>query len=92
MASNSGGNLNSSELDDQIREYLVYRGFTAAARSFEAELAKSNSGPAINFTNTVSSGFVDKSCNVDKIVDTLMNLIAAHDLVQLTNLWSFLRF
>ncbi|XP_063714863.1 WD repeat-containing protein 91-like [Symsagittifera roscoffensis] len=83
------GNIGATaELDDQIKEYLLFRGFTAAARTFESEISKVNSGPP-NFPSSLSTGF-EKSCNVDKLVESLMSLISSHDLTQLSNLWNFI--
>ena len=83
----------AADLDDQVREYLLYRGFTTAARAFDAELNKAASSSVASLSAAANaSGVIDKSCNVDKIVESIMNFISLHDMTNLTNVWNFLGY
>lgn len=61
-------------VDELIREYLLYRGFSSTVKMFDSELKVDK----------------DKSFRVDKIVDQLMQYIYAYDLTSLRELWSHL--
>jgi len=58
-------------LDELVREYLTFRGFTATLKSFDADLK-----------NEKEKGF-----RVDKIVDQFSQYITNHDLTGLIQLW-----
>ncbi|XP_055615757.1 WD repeat-containing protein 91 [Toxorhynchites rutilus septentrionalis] len=60
--------------DGLVREYVLFRGFSNTLKSFDAELKNDK----------------DKSFRVDKIIDQLMQLIQAHDLQGLRDLWAHL--
>lgn len=61
-------------IDELIREYLLFRGFSATLKAFDAELKVDK----------------EKGFRVDKIVDQLMQFIYVYDLVGLRELWSHL--
>ncbi|KAJ9585107.1 hypothetical protein L9F63_020547 [Diploptera punctata] len=61
-------------VDELIREYLLYRGFSGTVKMFDSELKVDK----------------DKSFRVDKIVDQLTQHIYAYDLTSLRELWSHL--
>ena len=58
-------------LDELVREYLTFRGFTATLKSFDADLK-----------NEKEKGF-----RVDKIVDQFSQYITNHELTGLIQLW-----
>ncbi|XP_055585271.1 WD repeat-containing protein 91, partial [Uranotaenia lowii] len=60
--------------DGLVREYILFRGFSGALKSFDAELKNDK----------------DKSFRVDKLIDQLMQQIQSHDLQGLRDLWSHL--
>ena len=62
-------------LDELVREYLVFRGFTLTLKSFDSDLK-----------NEKEKGF-----RVDKIVDQLSQYVTNHDLTGLTELWKHLQ-
>ncbi|XP_024086352.1 WD repeat-containing protein 91 isoform X2 [Cimex lectularius] len=61
-----------THLDDLVREYLLFRGFTITLKSFDAELKVDK----------------DRGFRVDKIVDQFLLLINNCDLNSLRALWS----
>ncbi|KAM7445845.1 WD repeat-containing protein 91 [Porites harrisoni] len=61
-------------LDDIIKEYLVFRGFSSTLKSFESDLKADK----------------DKSFRVDKIVDQLYQYILAYDILGLRDYWDYL--
>ncbi|KAL9983840.1 hypothetical protein ACROYT_G006080 [Oculina patagonica] len=61
-------------LDDVIKEYLVFRGFSNTLKSFESDLKADK----------------DKSFRVDKIVDQLYQYILSYDIVGLRDFWDYL--
>ena len=58
-------------LDELVKEYLLFRGFTATLKSFDTDLK-----------NEKEKGF-----RVDKIVDQINQSISSHDLSGLLDLW-----
>uniref|UniRef100_A0A1Q3F285 Putative hspc049 protein n=1 Tax=Culex tarsalis TaxID=7177 RepID=A0A1Q3F285_CULTA len=60
--------------DGLVREYVLFRGFSSALKSFDNELKNDK----------------DKSFRVDKLIDQLMTLIQTHDLQGLRELWAHL--
>lgn len=58
-------------LDELIREYLLFRGFSGTLKAFDAELKIDK----------------DKGFRVDKIVEQLMQYISTYDLQALRELW-----
>jgi hypothetical protein len=61
-------------MDELIREYLLYRGFSGTLKAFDSELKVDK----------------DKSFRVDKIVEQLMQFIHLYDLNSLKELWTHL--
>lgn len=61
-------------LDDVIKEYLIFRGFSGTLKSFESDLKADK----------------DKSFRVDKIVDQLHQYILSYDIVGLRDFWDYL--
>ena len=61
-------------LDSLVKEYLLFRGFTATLRAFDAELKSEK----------------EKGFRVDRIVDQLNSFINSHDLCGLLDLWRHL--
>ncbi|KAJ8920303.1 hypothetical protein NQ315_011964 [Exocentrus adspersus] len=61
-------------MDELIREYLLFRGFGATLKAFDAELKVDK----------------EKSFRVDKIIDQLMQNINSYDLTSLRELWGHL--
>lgn len=61
-------------LDDVIKEYLVFRGFSNTLKSFESDLKADK----------------DKSFRVDKIVDQLYQYILSYDITSLRDYWDYL--
>ena len=61
-------------LDSLIKEYLLFRGFTATLRAFDAELKSEK----------------EKGFRVDRIVDQFSSFINSHDLSGLLDLWRHL--
>lgn len=57
--------------DDLVREYLLFRGFIATSKAYEAELKSDR----------------DKGFRVDKIVDQLCSYITSYDLMSLREAW-----
>eukprot|EP00035_Acanthoeca_spectabilis_P025229 m.457456 g.457456 ORF g.457456 m.457456 type:complete len:658 (-) comp21265_c0_seq1:119-2092(-) len=64
------------ELDDAIKEYLLFRGFTNTLRSFDAE--RRNDG--------------DRGLRVDKIVDQLFSFIEKYEVEALLEFWDQLNW
>lgn len=62
-------------VDDLIREYMLFRGFSNTIKSFEVELKSDNK---------------DKSFRVDKIIDQITLCINSHDLQSLKDIWNHL--
>ncbi|CAM9860274.1 unnamed protein product [Bubo scandiacus] len=61
--------------DEQVREYLLFRGFTAAAlKQLDAEVKADR----------------EKGFRVDKIVDQLQQFVQSYDLPALRDYWSYL--
>ena len=58
-------------LDELVREYLLFRGFTGTLKTFDADIK-----------NEKEKGF-----RVDKIVDQISQTISSHDLSGLLELW-----
>lgn len=61
-------------VDDLIREYMLFRGFSNTIKSFEVELKSDK----------------DKSFRVDKIIDQITLCINSHDLQSLRDIWNHL--
>ena len=61
-------------LDELVREYLLFRGFTGTLKTFDADLKNEK----------------EKGLRVDKIVEQLSQSIASHDLSGLLELWRHL--
>lgn len=61
-------------VDDVVKEYLVFRGFSSTLKSFESDLKADK----------------DKSFRVDKIVDQLHQYILSYDIVGLRDFWDYL--
>lgn len=61
-------------MDDLIKEYLLFRGFTATVKVFEADLKVDK----------------EKGFRVDKIIDQILHIINIYDLNSLRELWSHL--
>ncbi|KAG8223849.1 hypothetical protein J437_LFUL007870 [Ladona fulva] len=61
-------------LDELIREYLLYRGFSGTLKVFDSELKVDK----------------DKGFRVDVILDQLMQCIYSYDLISLRELWNHL--
>lgn len=59
-------------LDEIIKEYLLYRGFSSTVKSFETELKADK----------------DKGFRVDKIIDQLIQYVNAYDLTSLREWWA----
>ncbi|NXR08821.1 WDR91 protein, partial [Semnornis frantzii] len=60
--------------DELVREYLLFRGFTAALKQLDAEIKADR----------------EKGFRVDKIVDQLQQFVQSYDLVALRDYWSYL--
>ncbi|XP_069759353.1 WD repeat-containing protein 91 isoform X2 [Narcine bancroftii] len=60
--------------DELVREYLLYREFTATLKALEAEMKADK----------------EKGCRVDKIVEQLQHLVQGYDLNGLREYWSYL--
>lgn len=58
-------------VDELVREYLIFRGFTSTVKSFDADLKSDK----------------DKGFRVDKIVDQIMHYINVSDLIALKEYW-----
>ena len=58
-------------MDELVREYLLFRGFTSTLKSFDADLKTEK----------------EKGFRVDKIVDQISQHISSHDLPGLLDLW-----
>lgn len=61
-------------VDELVREYLLFRGFSTTLKTFDAELKADK----------------DKGFRVDKLVDQLTQHIYSYDLVALRELWAHL--
>lgn len=61
-------------VDELVKEFLVFRGFSATARTFEADVRADK----------------EKGLRVDRLLDQLTASIASHDLTALRDLWSHL--
>ena len=61
-------------LDELVKEYLTFRGFTATLKSFDGELKQEK----------------EKGFRVEKIVDQFSQHITNHDLTGLIELWKHL--
>ena len=61
-------------LDELVREYLLFRGFTGTLKTFDVDLKNEK----------------EKGLRVDKIVDQLSQSISSHDLGGLLDLWKHL--
>ncbi|XP_060135713.1 WD repeat-containing protein 91 isoform X1 [Zootoca vivipara] len=60
--------------DELVREYLLFRGFTATLKQFDAEIKADK----------------EKGFRVDKIVDQLLQFVHSYDLAALRDYWSYL--
>uniref|UniRef100_A0A8C3J8E9 WD repeat-containing protein 91 n=1 Tax=Calidris pygmaea TaxID=425635 RepID=A0A8C3J8E9_9CHAR len=60
--------------DELVREYLLFRGFTAALKQLDAEIKADR----------------EKGFRVDKIVDQLQQFVQSYDLAALRDYWSYL--
>ncbi|XP_064900517.1 WD repeat-containing protein 91 isoform X1 [Columba livia] len=60
--------------DELVREYLLFRGFTAALKQLDAEIKADR----------------EKGFRVDKIVDQLQQFVQSYDLTALRDYWSYL--
>lgn len=58
-------------LDELVKEYILFRGFTNTLRALDADLKSEK----------------EKGFRVDKILDQINQLVVSHDLVGLTELW-----
>lgn len=58
-------------LDELVKEYILFRGFTNTIRALDADLKSEK----------------EKGFRVDKILDQINQLVVSHDLVGLTELW-----
>jgi len=58
-------------LDELVKEYILFRGFTSTLRTFDADLKSEK----------------EKGFRVDKILDQVNQLVVNHDLLGLTELW-----
>ncbi|XP_065182908.1 WD repeat-containing protein 91-like [Sycon ciliatum] len=61
-------------VDELIREYLLFRGFTNTLRAFETEIKNDK----------------DKTFRADRIVEQLQSYIHSFDIVAVRNLWQYL--
>lgn len=61
-------------MDENIREYLLFRGFGTTVKAFDAELKSDK----------------EKSFRVDKIIDQIMQFVSNYDLTSLRELWGHL--
>ena len=61
-------------LDELVREYLLFRGFTGTLKTFDVDLKNEK----------------EKGLRVDKLVDQLSQSISSHDLGGLLDLWKHL--
>eukprot|EP00112_Aurelia_sp_Birch-Aquarium-sp1_P009302 Seg2052.2 transcript_id=Seg2052.2/GoldUCD/mRNA.D3Y31 product="WD repeat-containing protein 91" protein_id=Seg2052.2/GoldUCD/D3Y31 len=64
----------SGLVDSMLREYLLFRGFTATFKALESEIKSDK----------------DKSFRVDKVVEQIQFLIVGYDLAGLKSYWSHL--
>ncbi|RMC03260.1 hypothetical protein DUI87_20454 [Hirundo rustica rustica] len=60
--------------DELVREYLLFRGFTAALKQLDAEIKADR----------------EKGFRVDKIVDQLQQFVQSYDLAAMRDYWSYL--
>ncbi|XP_074913832.1 WD repeat-containing protein 91 isoform X3 [Buteo buteo] len=60
--------------DELVREYLLFRGFTAALKQLDAEIKADR----------------EKGFRVDKILDQLQQFVQSYDLAALRDYWSYL--
>jgi len=58
-------------LDELVKEYIIFRGFTSTIRAFDADLKSEK----------------EKGFRVDKILEQINQLVVSHDLAGLTELW-----
>lgn len=61
-------------VDELVREYMLFRGFSNSLKSFDAELKSDK----------------DKSFRCDKIIDQITHSINTHDLQALRDVWNHL--
>lgn len=61
-------------LDDLVREYLLFRGFSASLKSFDADIKAEK----------------EKGFRADRLVDQVVSCIQSHDLQGLRELWQHL--
>ncbi|TSK72057.1 WD repeat-containing protein 91 [Bagarius yarrelli] len=61
-------------MDDLVREYLIYRGFTSTLKHLDSEVKADK----------------EKGFRVDKIIEQLQQLIQSYDLAGLKEYWSYL--
>ncbi|OXB65168.1 hypothetical protein ASZ78_005284 [Callipepla squamata] len=60
--------------DELVREYLLFRGFTAALKQLDAEIKADR----------------EKGFRVDKIVEQLQQFVQSYDLAALRDYWGYL--
>ncbi|CAF0857200.1 unnamed protein product [Brachionus calyciflorus] len=75
LASNQS-NGSMSYMDELIKEYLLFRGFNSALKSFEHDIKSDK----------------DKMFRPDKLTDLFLTHIHQYELASLLDLWSFLEF
>lgn len=61
-------------VDELVREYMLFRGFSSSLKTFDAELKQDK----------------DKGFRADKIIDQITHFINVHDLNALRDLWGHL--
>ncbi|XP_068258275.1 WD repeat-containing protein 91 isoform X4 [Nyctibius grandis] len=64
----------AARTDELVREYLLFRGFTAALKQLDAEIKADR----------------EKGFRADKIVDQLQQFVQSYDLAALRDYWSYL--
>ncbi|XP_069139768.1 WD repeat-containing protein 91-like isoform X2 [Argopecten irradians] len=62
----------TGRVDEMVKDYLLYRGFTSAHRSFEAELKNEK----------------ERGLRADRLVEQLYNYIVTYDLASLREFWN----
>lgn len=61
-------------VDELVKEYLLYRGFTSTLKTFDSELKSDK----------------EKGFRVDKIIEQFVSFITSYDLSSLRDLWAHL--
>lgn len=70
----NNGNTSITQMDELVKEYLLFRGFNSTIKSFENELKQDK----------------DRCFRADKITDQLLSYIYSFDLSGLLDYWSYL--